>query len=57
MINHPLIVKNGRVFDYERQFIRGYFDKSMEKDAVSELCCFYHSTLQIRLPRNMPVCI
>ena len=34
MINHPLIVKNGRVHEYERQFIRKYFDKLMEKDAV-----------------------
>ena len=56
MINHPLIVKNGRVFDYERQFIRGYFDKLMEKDAVSEPCRFYCSTLQTRLQRNMLVC-
>lgn len=55
MINHPLIVKNGRVFDYERQFIRSYFDKLMEKDAVNELDGLLCSILQIHLQQSMLV--
>lgn len=55
MINHPLIVKNGRAFDYERQFIRGYFDKLMEKGGVSEFRRLFCRTLRIRLQPSMPV--
>ena len=55
MINHPLIVKNGRAFDYERQVIRGYFDKLMEKGGVSEFRRLFCRTLRIRLQPSMPV--
>lgn len=34
LINHSLIVKNGREHDYEYSFIRKYFDMLMEKDVV-----------------------
>ena len=36
IINHPLILQNGRDHEYETRFVRSYFDELMNADSVSD---------------------
>ena len=41
IINHPMILKNGRDHEYETRVIRLYFDELMNVDSVSDTECVY----------------